>query len=161
MRIVVTGGGRLHRLARMWLAPRCRSRRRTPGTASAASFTSPARGCTAPSARAHGPEEGPPAPNSPYSASKSGSDLLALAYHRAHGLDAVVTRCSNNYEPYQFLAKAIPLFITNLIAGNTVPLNGDGRSIRDWLHVSDHCRGIELVLRGGKAGELYHIGGGT
>lgn len=86
---------------------------------------------------------------------------MALAYHRAHGLDAVVTRCSNNSEPYQFPEKAIQLFITNLIEGNTVPLYGDDRSIRDWLHVSDPCRGIELVLRGGKAGEIYHIGGGT
>ncbi|POX49973.1 dTDP-glucose 4,6-dehydratase [Streptomyces sp. Ru72] len=101
------------------------------------------------------------APNSPYSASKAGSDLLALAYHRTHGLDVVVTRCSNNYGPYQFPEKVIPLFITNLIDGKTVPLYGDGRNIRDWVHVSDHCRGIDLVLHGGTAGEVYHIGGGT
>ncbi|MFD7226676.1 dTDP-glucose 4,6-dehydratase [Streptomyces sp. NPDC059881] len=106
-------------------------------------------------------EEWPLAPNSPYSASKGGADLLALACHRTHGLDVVVTRCSNNYGPYQFPEKVIPLFITNLIDGNTVPLYGDGRNIRDWLHVSDHCRGIELVLRGGKPGEVYNIGGGT
>jgi dTDP-glucose 4,6-dehydratase len=106
-------------------------------------------------------EEWPLAPNSPYSASKSGADLLALAYHRTHGLDVVVTRCSNNYGPYQFPEKVIPLFITNLIDGRTVPLYGDGRNIRDWLHVSDHCRGIELALKGGKAGEIYNIGGGT
>ncbi|MFF3509987.1 dTDP-glucose 4,6-dehydratase [Streptomyces sp. NPDC002573] len=103
----------------------------------------------------------PLSPNSPYSASKAGSDLLALAYHRTHGLDVVVTRCSNNYGPYQFPEKVIPLFITNLLDGRTVPLYGDGRNIRDWLHVSDHCRGIELVLHGGRAGEVYHIGGGT
>ncbi|MCX4456474.1 dTDP-glucose 4,6-dehydratase [Streptomyces sp. NBC_01728] len=103
----------------------------------------------------------PLAPNSPYSASKAGSDLLALAYHRTHGLDVVVTRCTNNYGPYQFPEKAIPLFITNLIDGKTVPLYGDGRNIRDWLHVSDHCQGIDLVLHGGRAGEIYHIGGGT
>ncbi|MFI6492803.1 dTDP-glucose 4,6-dehydratase [Streptomyces sp. NPDC050564] len=103
----------------------------------------------------------PLAPNSPYSASKAGSDLLALAYHRTHGLDVVITRCSNNYGPYQFPEKAIPLFITNLIDGKTVPLYGDGLNIRDWVHVSDHCRGIDLVLRGGRAGEVYNIGGGT
>ncbi|MGV9243061.1 dTDP-glucose 4,6-dehydratase [Streptomyces sp. NPDC003710] len=106
-------------------------------------------------------EECPPAPNSPYAASKAGSDLIALAYHRTHGLDVVVTRCSNNYGPYQFPEKVIPLFITHLLDGRTVPLYGDGRNVRDWLHVSDHCRGIDLVLHGGRAGEVYHIGGGT
>ncbi|MEU6006790.1 dTDP-glucose 4,6-dehydratase [Streptomyces sp. NPDC047453] len=103
----------------------------------------------------------PLAPNSPYSASKAGSDLLALAYHRTHGLDVVVTRCTNNYGPRQFPEKVIPLFITNLLDGKTVPLYGDGSNVRDWLHVSDHCRGIDLVLRGGRAGEVYNIGGGT
>ncbi|MEV5984509.1 dTDP-glucose 4,6-dehydratase [Streptomyces sp. NPDC052051] len=103
----------------------------------------------------------PPAPSSPYSASKAGADLLALAYHRTHGLDVVVTRCSNNYGRYQFPEKVIPLFITHLLDGRTVPLYGDGRNIRDWVHVSDHCRGIDLVLHGGEAGEVYHIGGGT
>jgi dTDP-glucose 4,6-dehydratase len=106
-------------------------------------------------------EESPPAPNSPYSASKAGSDLLALAYHRTHGLDVTVTRCSNNYGPYHFPEKMIPLFVTRLLDGGTVPLYGDGRNVRDWLHVSDHCRGIDLVLHGGRAGEVYHIGGGT
>jgi dTDP-glucose 4,6-dehydratase len=101
------------------------------------------------------------APNSPYSASKAGSELLALAYHRTHGMDVVVTRCSNNYGPYQFPEKVVPLFITNLLEGKAVPLYGDGRNVRDWLHVSDHCRGIDLVLRGGRAGEVYNIGGGT
>ncbi|MBQ0902526.1 dTDP-glucose 4,6-dehydratase [Micromonospora sp. U21] len=103
----------------------------------------------------------PLAPNSPYSASKAGSDLLALAYHRTHGMDVVVTRCSNNYGPYQFPEKLIPLFVTNLLDGGTVPLYGDGGNIRDWLHVRDHCRGIALVQQQGRAGEVYHIGGGT
>ena len=86
------------------------------------------------------------APNSPYSASKASSDLLARAYQRTHGLPVCVTRCSNNYGPYQFPEKVIPLFVTNLIDGATVPLYGEGRNVRDWLHVDDHCRGIHLVL---------------
>lgn len=106
-------------------------------------------------------EEWPLAPNSPYSASKAGSDLLALAYHRTHGMDVVVTRCSNNYGHYQFPEKVIPLFVTNLLDGLRVPLYGDGANIRDWLHVSDHCQGIDLVMRSGRAGEVYNIGGGT
>lgn len=106
-------------------------------------------------------EEWPLAPNSPYSASKAGSDLLALAYHRTHGMDVVVTRCSNNYGPYQFPEKVIPLFTTNLIDGKKVPLYGTGGNIRDWLHVSDHCRGIELALHKGRAGHVYNIGGGV
>ncbi|MEU6929397.1 dTDP-glucose 4,6-dehydratase [Streptomyces sp. NPDC046385] len=106
-------------------------------------------------------EDWPLAPNSPYSASKAGSDLLALSYHRTHGMDVVVTRCSNNYGQYHFPEKMIPLFTTNLLDGKKVPLYGEGLNIRDWLHVSDHCRGIEMVLRGGRAGEIYHIGGGT
>jgi dTDP-glucose 4,6-dehydratase len=106
-------------------------------------------------------EEWPLAPNSPYSASKAASDLLALAYHRTHGMDVVVTRCSNNYGHHQFPEKLIPLFTTNLIDGGTVPLYGDGGNIRDWLHVSDHCRGIDLALRKGRAGQVYNIGGGT
>jgi dTDP-glucose 4,6-dehydratase len=106
-------------------------------------------------------EDWPLAPNSPYAASKAGSDLLALAYHRTHGLDLVVTRCSNNYGPYQFPEKVIPLFVTNLLDGRRVPLYGDGGNIRDWLHVSDHCAGIQLALEKGRAGEVYHIGGGT
>ncbi|MEU8353494.1 GDP-mannose 4,6-dehydratase, partial [Streptomyces sp. NPDC048845] len=89
------------------------------------------------------------------------SDLLALSYHRTHGLDVVVTRCSNNYGPHQFPEKVVPLFITRLLEGVKVPLYGDGRHVRDWLHVSDHCRGLELALRHGRAGEVYHIGGGT
>jgi dTDP-glucose 4,6-dehydratase len=105
-------------------------------------------------------EEWPLAPNSPYSASKAGSDLLALAYHRTHGMEVVVTRCSNNYGHYQFPEKVIPLFVTNLIDGGTVPLYGDGGNIRDWLHVSDHCHGIQLALEKGRPGEVYNIGGG-
>ncbi|MDQ7908629.1 dTDP-glucose 4,6-dehydratase [Phytohabitans sp. ZYX-F-186] len=106
-------------------------------------------------------EDWPLAPNSPYSASKAGSDLLALAYFRTHGLDVVVTRCSNNYGHYQYPEKVIPLFVTNLLDGGTVPLYGDGGNVRDWLHVRDHCRGIALVQDKGRPGEVYHIGGGT
>jgi dTDP-glucose 4,6-dehydratase len=106
-------------------------------------------------------EDWPLAPRSPYSASKAGSDLLALAYARTHGLDVVVTRCSNNYGPYQFPEKVVPLFVTNLLDGRRVPLYGDGGNIRDWLHVADHCTGIALVLAKGRTGEVYHIGGGT
>jgi dTDP-glucose 4,6-dehydratase len=100
-------------------------------------------------------------PNSPYSSSKAGSDLAALAYHRTFGLHVNVTRCSNNYGPRQFPEKVIPLFVTNLMDGHTIPLYGDGLNVRDWLHVDDHCRGILLVLEGGRAGEIYNIGGGT
>jgi dTDP-glucose 4,6-dehydratase len=106
-------------------------------------------------------EDWPLSPNSPYSAAKAGSDLLALAYHRTHGLDVVVTRCSNNYGPYQFPEKVIPLFVTNLLDGRKVPLYGDGGNVRDWLHVHDHCVGIQLALEKGRPGEVYHIGGGT
>ena len=106
-------------------------------------------------------EDQPLEPNSPYSASKAGSDLLARAFFRTHGLDVRVTRCSNNYGPYQFPEKVIPLFVTNLVDGLNVPLYGDGGNIRDWLHVDDHCRAIHLVLAGGRAGEVYNIGGGT
>jgi dTDP-glucose 4,6-dehydratase len=100
-------------------------------------------------------------PNSPYSSSKAGSDLAALAYHRTFGLPVMVTRCSNNYGPRQFPEKVIPLFVTNLADGHKVPLYGDGLNVRDWLHVDDHCRGILLVLESGLAGEIYNIGGGT
>jgi dTDP-glucose 4,6-dehydratase len=106
-------------------------------------------------------EEWPLAPNSAYSASKAGSDLLVLAYHRTHKMDVVVTRCSNNYGYHQFPEKMIPRSVTNLIDGGMVDLYGDGANVRDWLHVSDHCRGIDLALRQGRAGEVYNIGGGT
>jgi dTDP-glucose 4,6-dehydratase len=100
-------------------------------------------------------------PNSPYSSSKAGSDLAALAYHRTYGIPVMVTRCSNNYGPRQFPEKVIPLFVPNLFDGVKVPLYGDGQNIRDWLYVDDHCRGILCVLEGGRAGEVYNIGGGT
>ncbi len=100
-------------------------------------------------------------PNSPYSASKAGSDLAALAYGTTYGLHVSVTRCSNNYGPRQFPEKVIPLFVTNLFDGEKVPLYGDGENVRDWLHVDDHARGILAVLEGGRAGEIYNIGGGT
>ena len=106
-------------------------------------------------------EDEPLLPNSPYSASKASSDLLARAYHRTHGVPVTITRCSNNYGPYQYPEKVIPLFVTNLIDGGTVPLYGDGLNVRDWLHVDDHCRGLHLVLTKGRAGEIYNIGGGT
>lgn len=100
-------------------------------------------------------------PNSPYSASKASSDLLARSFHRTHGLPVCVTRCSNNYGPYQFPEKVIPRFVTNLLDGGKVPLYGDGLNVRDWLHVDDHCAGIQAVADGGRAGEIYNIGGGT
>jgi dTDP-glucose 4,6-dehydratase len=106
-------------------------------------------------------EQCPLQPNSPYSAAKASSDLLALAYQRTHGVPVVVPRCSNNYGPYQFPEKVVPLFVTNLLDGLTVPLYGDGANVRDWLHVDDHCSGIALVLAGGRVGEVYNIGGGT
>ncbi|MCP3800852.1 dTDP-glucose 4,6-dehydratase [Allokutzneria sp. A3M-2-11 16] len=107
------------------------------------------------------PEEHPLLPNSPYSASKASSDLLVRSYHRTHGMHTCITRCSNNYGPYQFPEKVIPLFVTNLLEGIKVPLYGDGRNVRDWLHVDDHCRGIALVAERGRPGEVYNLGGGT
>jgi dTDP-glucose 4,6-dehydratase len=106
-------------------------------------------------------EDEPLLPNSPYSASKAASDLLVRSYHITHGLNASITRCSNNYGTHHFPEKVIPLFVTNLLDGEKVPLYGDGSNIRDWLHVDDHCRGIALVLSAGRAGEIYNIGGGT
>jgi len=106
-------------------------------------------------------ETQPLAPNSPYSASKASSDLVARSYYRSFGLDVRITRCSNNYGPYQYPEKVIPLFVSNLMDGKTVPLYGDGLNVRDWLHVDDHCRGIQLVLDAGRPGEVYNIGGGT
>ncbi len=106
-------------------------------------------------------ESQPLEPNSPYSASKASSDLIARSYFRTHQLPVCVTRCSNNYGPYQFPEKVIPLFVTNLLDGGTVPLYGEGANIRDWLHVDDHCRAVHLVLEGGRPGEVYNIGGGT
>ena len=105
-------------------------------------------------------ENSPLLPNSPYSASKAGGELLARAYSRTHGLDVVITRCSNNYGPFHFPEKLIPLFITNLLEGKKIPVYGNGKNVRDWLHVDDHCRGIYNVLINGKSGEVYNIGGG-
>jgi dTDP-glucose 4,6-dehydratase len=105
-------------------------------------------------------EESPLLPNSPYSAAKGGGDLIARSYARTYGLKVTITRCSNNYGPYQFPEKVVPLFITNLLDGGTVPLYGDGLNVRDWLHVDDHCRGIQLALDMGQPGEIYNIGGG-
>ena len=105
-------------------------------------------------------ENSPLLPNSPYSASKAGGELLARAYHRTHGMDVVITRCSNNYGPHHFPEKLIPLFITNLLEGKKVPVYGNGKNVRDWLHVDDHCRGIHAALMAGKSGEVYNIGGG-
>jgi dTDP-glucose 4,6-dehydratase len=104
-------------------------------------------------------ETTPLAPNSPYSASKTGADLLVRAYHETYGLNVNITRCSNNYGPYHFPEKLIPLVITNVLEGKEIPVYGDGLQIRDWLHVSDHCSAIDLVLHQGKSGEVYNVGG--
>ncbi|MFN0132031.1 MAG: dTDP-glucose 4,6-dehydratase [Phycisphaerales bacterium] len=104
-------------------------------------------------------EETPMATNSPYSASKAGGDMLARAYHHTFHMDILTTRCSNNFGPYQFPEKVIPLFVTNLIDGQQVPLYGDGKNVRDWLHVDDHCEAVLSVLEKGKAGEVYNVGG--
>ncbi|KWT63847.1 dTDP-glucose 4,6-dehydratase [Streptomyces albus subsp. albus] len=106
-------------------------------------------------------ETHPLLPNSPYAASKAASDLVARAYWRTHGLDLSITRCSNNYGPYQHPEKLIPLFVTNLLEGVPVPLYGDGHHVREWLHVDDHCRALQLVLTQGVAGEIYNVGGGN
>jgi len=106
-------------------------------------------------------ETDPLEPRSPYSASKAGSDLIALSYHHTYGLPVTVTRCTNNFGPYQYPEKVIPLFTTNLIDGRSVPLYGDGLNERDWLYVDDHCAGILLVLREGAAGEIYNVGAGN
>jgi dTDP-glucose 4,6-dehydratase len=104
-------------------------------------------------------EETPLAPNSPYAASKASADLLVRAYVHTFGMNAVITRCSNNYGPYQFPEKLIPLFVSNLMADKQVPVYGDGQQVRDWIHVLDHDRAVDLVWRHGKAGEVYNIGG--
>jgi dTDP-glucose 4,6-dehydratase len=104
-------------------------------------------------------ETTPLAPNSPYAASKAGADMLVRAAHHTFGLNTVITRCSNNYGPYQFPEKLIPLFITNVLADVPVPVYGDGRQVRDWIYVLDHCRGIDAALRRGRAGEAYNFGG--
>jgi len=104
-------------------------------------------------------ETTPLAPNSPYSASKTSADLFVRAYYETYGLNTLITRCSNNYGPYQFPEKLIPLFITNAYAGKALPLYGDGMNVRDWIFVTDHCKAIDLVLHSGKPGQVYNIGG--
>jgi dTDP-glucose 4,6-dehydratase len=104
-------------------------------------------------------ERTPLAPNSPYAASKAGSDLLVRAAHHTYGLNTIITRCSNNYGRYQFPEKLIPLFVTNALTDQPLPVYGDGRQVRDWIHVSDHCRGVDAALRRGRAGAVYNFGG--
>lgn len=106
-------------------------------------------------------EDTPLAPNSPYSASKAGSDLLVRSYVETHGLDAVITRCSNNYGPYQFPEKLIPLMISNALSDKALPVYGQGLNIRDWIYVDDHCRGVDCATRHGKKGEVYNFGGAS
>jgi dTDP-glucose 4,6-dehydratase len=105
-------------------------------------------------------ETTPYAPNSPYSASKAASDHLVRAYHHTFGLEVTTSNCSNNYGPYQYPEKLIPLFLLNALHGRNLPIYGDGMNVRDWLHVEDHCRGIEAAWQNGKPGETYNIGGG-
>jgi dTDP-glucose 4,6-dehydratase len=104
-------------------------------------------------------EATPLAPNSPYAATKAAADLLVLAAVHTYGAPCIITRCSNNYGPYQFPEKFIPLMIARALAGETLPLYGDGRNVRDWIHVNDHCRALDLVLHRGREGEIYNIGG--
>ncbi|MFD3516224.1 dTDP-glucose 4,6-dehydratase [Streptomyces sp. NPDC058657] len=105
-------------------------------------------------------EDAPLAPNSPYAASKAAADLIALSYWRTHGLDVRITRCSNNYGPHQHPEKLIPRFTTRLLSGESVPLYGTGANVREWLHVEDHCRAVQLALTGAAAGSVHHVGGG-
>ncbi len=105
-------------------------------------------------------EDAPVAPRSPYSASKAGADLLALAYWHTHSLPVLVTRASNTFGPNQHPEKFVPRFVSGLLDGQPVPLYGDGLQVRDWMHVEDHCRGLELVLRDGRPGQIYHLGAG-
>ena len=104
-------------------------------------------------------EETPLHPSSPYASSKAGADLLVLAYHRTYGLPVTISRCSNNYGPYQFPEKLIPLMISNALNDRPMPVYGDGKNVRDWLYVEDHCRAIDLILRRGREGEIYNVGG--
>jgi dTDP-glucose 4,6-dehydratase len=105
-------------------------------------------------------ETSPLAPTSPYAASKAASDLLVLSAVKTHGFPAIITRCTNNYGPFQFPEKFIPLMISQALAAQSLPVYGDGRNVRDWIHVSDHCRAIDLILRNGKESQIYNIGGG-
>jgi dTDP-glucose 4,6-dehydratase len=106
-------------------------------------------------------EETPYAPNSPYAASKAASDHFVRAFHHTYGLPTVITNCSNNYGPYQFPEKMIPLMILNALSGRTLPVYGDGSNVRDWIHVEDHCRAVKLAFENGKPGEVYVVGGGN
>lgn len=106
-------------------------------------------------------EETPMAPNSPYSASKASADMLVMAYHKTFGLPVCITRCSNNYGPYQFPEKLIPLLITNAIEGRDLPIYGDGMNVRDWIHANDHCAALALVMEKGKVGDIYNVGAGN
>jgi len=106
-------------------------------------------------------ETSPLQPTSPYAASKAASDVLVLSAVKTHGFPAIVTRCTNNYGPYQFPEKFIPLMISQAFAGESLPIYGDGRNIRDWIHVEDHCRALDLILRTGRDGEIYNVGGGS
>lgn len=105
-------------------------------------------------------ESSPLAPTSPYAASKAASDLLVLSAFKTHGFPAIITRCTNNYGPFQFPEKFIPLMISQALHSQSLPVYGDGRNVRDWIHVSDHCRAVDLILRNGKEGQVYNIGGG-
>jgi len=106
-------------------------------------------------------ENFPLKPNSPYAASKASADLITLAYQKTYSLDLMISRCCNNYGPNQFPEKIIPLFITNLIQGKKIPIYGDGLNVREWIHVDDHCRGLELIFENGKSGEVYNLGTNT
>ena len=104
-------------------------------------------------------EETPLCPHSPYSASKTSADLFVTAFHDTYGMPTIVTNCSNNYGPYQFPEKLIPLIIKNILEGKQLPVYGDGKNVRDWLYVEDHCKAIDLVVRQGRVGEVYNVGG--
>ncbi|MCL0104666.1 GDP-mannose 4,6-dehydratase, partial [Dehalococcoidia bacterium] len=104
-------------------------------------------------------EESPLLPNSPYAASKAAADCLCRAYYHTYGLPVIITRCSNNYGPFQFPEKLIPLVITNALEGKEIPVYGDGLNVRDWIYVEDHCRALDLIIQQGKPGEIYNIGG--
>jgi dTDP-glucose 4,6-dehydratase len=138
--------------------PRCRDYR--PGTLFVQVSTDEVYGSLEP----HDPafrEDTSLTPNSPYSAAKAGADLLVRAYGETYGFPACITRCSNNYGSHQFPEKLIPLMILRALAGQPLPVYGDGLQVRDWLHVADHCRAIELVMKGGRPGEIYNVGGGN
>ena len=147
------------RAARGGAALRCASGRAARASASCTSRPTRSTARSAPTGAFS--ETTPYAPNSPYSASKAGRRPLVRAYHETYGLPVLITNCSNNYGPYQFPEKLIPLMILNALEGKPLPIYGDGGNVRDWLYVEDHCEGILLVLRTGAPGEKYNIGGGN